>query len=230
MECVLLQIKQMSTARICLDCSESLTENNHCSKDGRRCHPCALERLRLRNNQRYHEDPEYRARQIRIARNQRADPERKKALKIARSKPEAIAARNQRRKERYQIEPKYRLLYVLRGRTQVALREAGARKAGKTEELLGMTRSQFQEWIEYQFEPEMTWENHGSYWHIDHVRPCASFNLIDEAQQRICFRWTNQRPMKSEVNLSKHDKILPELIAEQEKRSAEYAETHSIKL
>lgn len=220
----------MSTAKICLDCNEPLTENNHRPKDGKRCHLCALERLRLRNRKRYHEDPQYRAYQIELSRTQRANPEKKEALKIARSKPEAIAARNKRRKERYQTEPKYRLLYVLRGRAQIALREAGARKMGKTEELLGMTRSQFQEWIEHQFEPEMTWKNHGTYWHIDHVKPCASFDLTVEAQQRACFSWMNQRPTKSDINLSKHDKILPELIAEQERRSAEYAETHSIKV
>jgi hypothetical protein len=223
-------IKPMSAGKTCLDCNNLLNEDNHRPRDGKRCRPCARKRTRLNNKKRYHEDPEYKARLIKFAREQRADPEKKEALKLNRARPEAVIARNQRRKERYQNEPKYRLLYVLRGRMQVALREAGARKAGRTENLLGMSREQFREWIEYQFEPEMNWENHGTYWHIDHVKPCASFDLTDEAQQKACFKWMNQRPTKSNVNLSKHDKVLPELIADQEKRAAEYAVTHLIKI
>jgi hypothetical protein len=56
--------------------------------------------------------------------------------------------------------------------------------------------------LEEQFEDGMTWENHGE-WHIDHRRPCASFDLVDEEEQRICFHHTNLQPMWGTENLSK---------------------------
>lgn len=43
----------------------------------------------------------------------------------------------------------------------------------KTMGLVGMNMSTFVDWIEYNFSEKMTWENHGSYWHIDHVVPCS---------------------------------------------------------
>ena len=66
----------------------------------------------------------------------------------------------------------------------------------------------------------MNWDNHGSYWHIDHVRPCASFNMLDEDDIKLCFNWRNVRPIEKTLNLSKNDKIDHELI-EFHKRTVE---------
>lgn len=53
----------------------------------------------------------------------------------------------------------------------------------------------------------MTWENYGFYtWHIDHIRPCASFDLSDPEQQKICFNYKNMQPLWAHENLSKHAK------------------------
>ena len=49
----------------------------------------------------------------------------------------------------------------------------------------------------------MTFENHGTYWHLDHVIPCARFNLEDNAQLKICVHWTNIQPLKASINVSK---------------------------
>ena len=53
----------------------------------------------------------------------------------------------------------------------------------------------------------MTWDNHGE-WHIDHIKPCASFDLTDADQQRECFNYTNLQPLWAKDNLSKGAKIL----------------------
>jgi hypothetical protein len=56
----------------------------------------------------------------------------------------------------------------------------------------------------------MTWENHGRYgWHIDHIRPCASFDLADPEQQRKCFHYTNLQPLWASENMRKGDKWEP---------------------
>ena len=63
--------------------------------------------------------------------------------------------------------------------------------------------------IEGKFVEGMTWENHGS-WHLDHVRPCCSFDLKNEEEQKKCFHYTNLQPLWAVENLSKQawfDKI-----------------------
>jgi hypothetical protein len=49
--------------------------------------------------------------------------------------------------------------------------------------------------IAAQFQPGMSWDNRGIVWQIDHIKPCASFDLTDTAQQAACFHYTNLRPL-----------------------------------
>ena len=48
----------------------------------------------------------------------------------------------------------------------------------------------------------MGWHNMNE-WHIDHIKPLASFDLSDEAQQKIAFHYTNQQPLWAIDNLRK---------------------------
>ena len=62
------------------------------------------------------------------------------------------------------------------------------------------------------FLPGMTWENHTrSGWHIDHIVPCAAFDLSDPAQQRACFHYTNLQPLWAKTNLKKSNKLPEEI-------------------
>jgi hypothetical protein len=42
-------------------------------------------------------------------------------------------------------------------------------------------------WIEYQFDLEMSWENYGTLWTLDHVLPLSKFDLTDDTETRIAF-------------------------------------------
>ena len=67
----------------------------------------------------------------------------------------------------------------LRGRIYVALKR-GVRSA-TTVELLGCSIEYFKKYIEAKFEEGMSWKNYKhDTWHIDHIRPCSSFNLSEE--------------------------------------------------
>ena len=57
-------------------------------------------------------------------------------------------------------------------------------------------------WIEYRFDKNMTWDNFGIYWEIDHIIPISKFNNIS-----LCFHWTNLQPLTKFENRSKKDKI-----------------------
>lgn len=78
-----------------------------------------------------------------------------------------------------------RLANLLRVRARKAIKNQKAYKTDHMEKLLGCTFEEAKIHIEKQFLPGMTWENHSLYgWHIDHIRPCASFDLTDPEQQK----------------------------------------------
>ena len=64
------------------------------------------------------------------------------------------------------------------------------------------------EYLEAQFTPEMNWENHGSYWEVDHIMPRSSFDLNNEDQIKKCFHYTNLQPLVKDENRKKSSKIL----------------------
>lgn len=106
---------------------------------------------------------------------------------------------------RKMIDPKFKIKCNLRTRLRDAL--AGKMKAAKTIELLGCDLDFLHDYLEAEFTHEMTWDNYRSYWHIDHIKLCASFDLIDPEQQRLCFHWSNLQPLRACDNLSKGAKL-----------------------
>lgn len=92
-----------------------------------------------------------------------------------------------------QNDIQYKLSCILRNR----LRKAVVRNSKKSSAiiLLGMTMEDFKSYLESLFLPGMSWSNYGSIWHIDHIRPCSSFDMTIEENQKICFHYTNLQPL-----------------------------------
>ena len=74
----------------------------------------------------------------------------------------------------------------------------------RSRELTGADIETVKAHLEKQFADGMSWDNRGA-WHVDHIRPCASFDLTDPEQQRQCFHYTNLQPLWAEDNLRKSD-------------------------
>ena len=123
----------------------------------------------------------------------------------SRRRPEAKKRRNARIKERRKTDLQYRLANNLRSRIWHALK--GKTKSARTMKLVGCSIPHLIDHLKKQFQPEMTWENQGT-WHIDHMMPCASFDLSDPEQQRRCFHYTNLQPMWGKENIIKRDKVI----------------------
>ena len=131
-----------------------------------------------------------------------ANPEStKEAVRIWRSKhKDRVKELNDRW---IKAHPYQRFVNNLRSRVRDAM--SGKSRTIHTRELIGCSNEQLVDHIVSLFQPEMTLENYGE-WHIDHIRPCASFDLFDESQQRECFHYTNLQPLWAIDNLKKGKK------------------------
>ncbi len=118
-----------------------------------------------------------------------------------------IAARLRNR--RFTKSPKGALKNRLRVRIANALKSQSANKATKSFEMIGCTPSELRDWIQSKFKPGMAWNNR-HLWHIDHKRPCASFDLTDPEQQKACFHYTNLQPLWATENLKKWKRVSAE--------------------
>ena len=108
-------------------------------------------------------------------------------------------------KERKKTDPTFKLLKTLRSRLSNAIKNKGGRKCNTTINLTGCDIPFLKGYLEAKFTEGMTWENHGK-WHIDHIKPCCSFNLEDEEEQKKCFHYTNLQPLWATDNLVKSGK------------------------
>ena len=48
--------------------------------------------------------------------------------------------------------------------------------------------------IQNQFTHNISWDNYGL-WHIDHIKPCAKFDLNKKSEQLKCFNYKNLQPL-----------------------------------
>lgn len=114
---------------------------------------------------------------------------------------------NAKRREVYALQKnnsQYKLANNLRSRIRIALKSQRAYKSQKTEQLLGCSISEARTYIEALWQPGMNWSNYAhDTWHIDHIRPCNTFDLTDLEQQEQCFHYTNLRPLWATDNLSR---------------------------
>ena len=111
---------------------------------------------------------------------------------------------------RLQNDPQFKLHARLNTRISDVLKKQGVVKAAKTAALIDAEIADFKAYLSSNWEEGMSWDNYGrDGWHVDHIRPCASFDLNDEEQQLVCFNWRNLRPMWAAENISKSDDYDP---------------------
>jgi len=108
--------------------------------------------------------------------------------------------------ERLKTDIDYKLRKMLRNRITAAVKNN--QKSKKTMELIGCSIPFLKNRLESKFKKGMAWKNYGLYgWHIDHIIPCAHFDLSKPSQQKKCFHYKNLQPLWAEENLKKSDKI-----------------------
>ena len=121
--------------------------------------------------------------------------------------PEVRKEQNEYYKEynrnRRAVDPSYKIRGNLSTRIYLALRDGS--KSDSMLNLLGCSIEELWRHLESQFTDGMTRSNYGE-WHVDHIKPCCSFDLSDELQQRKCFHYSNLQPLWAKDNLRKSGK------------------------
>jgi hypothetical protein len=84
----------------------------------------------------------------------------------------------------------------------------GRVKSRRSQELIGASAEAVKSYLQSRFRDGMSWANYGTVWHIDHIRPCASFDLTRPEQQNLCFHYTNLQPLLVAENLKKGDRVI----------------------
>lgn len=114
-----------------------------------------------------------------------------------------LPTRKKQIKERRKNDVNFQLTEILRSKIHKQIR-------GETtsyQEWIGLSPDIFRRWLEFQFTPEMTWDNLGSYWHIDHIIPVSIFDFSLQQDKYVGFGWTNLQPLERRENQSKSAKI-----------------------
>jgi len=210
------QQKQMDNEnKICTKCNEDWPMSHYYLSRGRRTHVCKncnIKRIQIRYEQNQDKLQEY-GRTYYLdnleKRKKQVNDYRLKNLETVNAKKKIYNAKNKDKtskrsaayqKKRKTYDPAFKLLCSLRGRTNKAVKHGF--KSAKTLELLGCSPEYLKEYFGAKFTEGMTWEiflKSGRI-HVDHIRPCSSFDLTDPAQQRICFHYT------AEVSDSRREK------------------------
>jgi hypothetical protein len=133
--------------------------------------------------------------------------ERKKEYDRKNRARSAEYTRNRRRTNK-----QFHLAGVLRGRLYDAIIRQQKRGSVTVHHSavknLGCTMDFFIKYIEAQMTPEMSWDNYGKYWSIDHILPLSSFDLEKEEEVKIACHYLNLRPLTVVENSRKGSKII----------------------
>jgi 5-methylcytosine-specific restriction endonuclease McrA len=124
------------------------------------------------------------------------------------SRPEAMRAQSSRAYTKARNDPRYRLNAAIKSRLYVEM-TGGAKARQRTFDLLGYTAEELIAHVSALFQQGMTWNNYGrDGWHIDHIRPLASFQYSTPQCPEFRQAWAlaNLQPLWADDNRRKHAK------------------------
>lgn len=116
---------------------------------------------------------------------------------------EYLPIKKEKIKERRKTDKDFQMKEVLRSKIHKLL------KGQKTSylKILNCEFEIFKKWIEFQFESDMSWENFGIVWHLDHIIPIYQFNITINEDKNVCFNWTNLQPLYCKENHEKYKNL-----------------------
>ena len=106
-------------------------------------------------------------------------------------------AKKENQKRHYR-QPKNRLCRNIRTDIYKSFKTG---KSGLWESRVGYTLAELKQHLQRQFQPGMSWSNYGQ-WHIDHIKPVASFDFssYEQGAFKQCWALSNLRPLWARYN------------------------------
>lgn len=109
-------------------------------------------------------------------------------------------------KRRY-ASPRGRIIVNARNRIRAAVKSQGVKMSASASKLIGCDWDTLRNHLQSQFVADMSFDNYGKVWHVDHKKPIASFDLSDAEQMKQCFHYSNLQPLFGSDNLRKGSKV-----------------------
>lgn len=110
---------------------------------------------------------------------------------------------NDYRNKKLLNDPLFKLSHTIRNLIKNSIKKQGYSKTSKTYNILGCSYEFFKIYIEDKFDDKMSWDNHGKYWHLDHIIPISWAK--DEEELYKLNHYTNYQPLSAIENLSKNN-------------------------
>lgn len=132
--------------------------------------------------------------------------------RIRRQDPESRRRTIQNEKKyRYRMSKEsstYKINYNISRAIRTALR--GTKNGRSWQGLVGCSLQELRDHLERMFSNGMSWENYGSYWHIDHIIPKSLFfyDSPEDEEFLLCWNYTNLKPMMALENIKKGNKFI----------------------
>jgi hypothetical protein len=116
-----------------------------------------------------------------------------------------LEERRERLKERKRHDSNFKIRDDLRSKLRSNLKIKSPRILDSYNELFGCSITELKIYLENKFTEGMTWDNYGlGGWHVDHLIPCAVYDLRDSEEQNKCFHYSNLQPMWAIENFDKN--------------------------
>jgi len=114
---------------------------------------------------------------------------------------------NEYMKERKKNDPVFKLRGNCSKLIYYALKGAKSRKS--ILQYLPYSIEELKQHLEGQFDGKMTWENYGSYWHMDHIIPQSflPFTSMEDDNFKKCWALNNLQPLEKIANIKKGNKL-----------------------
>ena len=105
------------------------------------------------------------------------------------------------KKKKRKTDPVFRIKKNIRDRIRKYMN--GKSLSQRTFDIIGLSRTEFIQYIESQFTEGMSWDNYGE-WHIDHIIPLNYAKTEDKVLELNYYK--NLRPLWAEENLKRNRK------------------------
>lgn len=110
---------------------------------------------------------------------------------------------NAKKRAKNKQDNNYRLNHIISSAIYRVLK--GVKSERHWEDLVGYNIQELKEHLESQFTSEMSWNNMGEYWEIDHIIPLNLFHYDTEQDEQFktCWSLANLRPLEKIANKSR---------------------------